>query len=274
MLCYICDSTADGCRELARLYKKYAGDPIWKVKAFTNPEKLMNLVAGDKPEILITDISLKLLGEGGGVDLARQVLKVSPSTKIIFVGDNPLHCTAAYGVKHEFFMPRAICAKTFSLALGKAIEASQTENKAAILVKTRDIIARVYYDEICYIENHGRQVLFHIAKEPPLSTYASIEILSKTLDDRFLRCSKSYIVNMDKVKSLSLRDLTMRNGDQVHISQSHFTLAKEKLSAYLEAKALVVGMGRLESLHREALKELEENQESTGDSNPHKTQSP
>ncbi|MDR1641345.1 MAG: LytTR family transcriptional regulator DNA-binding domain-containing protein [Clostridiales bacterium] len=274
MLCYICDSTADDCRELARLYKKYAGDPIWNVKAFMNPEKLMNLVAGDKPEILIVDISLKPLGECGGVDLARKVLEVSPTTQIIFVGDNPLHCTAAYGVKHVFFLPRALCAKAFPLALGKAIEASQVQNRAAVVVKTRDILIRVFYDEIYYIENHGRQVLFHIAKEPPLCSYASIEILSKTLDDRFLRCSKSYIVNMDKVKSLSLRDLTMRNGDQVHISQSHFTSAKEKLSAYLEAKALVVGMGRLESRHRETLKELEENQESTGDSNPHKTQSP
>ncbi|MDR1641342.1 MAG: LytTR family transcriptional regulator DNA-binding domain-containing protein [Clostridiales bacterium] len=273
MLCYICDSTADDCREMARLYKKYAGDPLWKVKAFMNPEKLMNLVVSDKPEIMIIDISLKPLGEGGGVDLAKKVLAVSPATKIIFVGDDPLHCTAAYGVKHEYFMPRALCAKTFPIALGKAIEASQIEGQAAIIVKTRDILARVFYDEILYIENHGRQVLVHVVKGPTMCSYASIENLMEILDDRFLRCSKSYIVNMDRVKSLSRRELTMRNGDQVHISQSHFARAKRVLSSYLEARALVVGMGRLESRHRAALKEMGIDPESAGDPNSHETKS-
>jgi DNA-binding LytR/AlgR family response regulator len=70
--------------------------------------------------------------------------------------------------------------------------------------------------EIIYIEVLGKQSIIHLDDEN-IPLYTTLDELEKQLRfPPFIRCHRSYIVNLDQVKTID-RDFTMANGDTVYI---------------------------------------------------------
>ena len=86
-----------------------------------------------------------------------------------------------------------------------------------------------YFLEIAREKSFTRAATRLFVSQPALSK--QISDLEKVLpDDKFFRCHRSYIVNLDQVLNIERYQATMRNGDLLPISQQQYTELKNRLS--------------------------------------------
>ncbi len=92
-------------------------------------------------------------------------------------------------------------------------------------------------NDIIYIESDKRKVHIHISRSE-LSCYDKLDNIQDRLSDLFIRCHKSYIVNLTKVASLDAKTFVLYNGVRIPISQARFADSKASffrlLGMYLE----------------------------------------
>ncbi len=116
------------------------------------------------------------------------------------------------------------------LKLVYALKAGQEKITAT---KGTDIV-QVVPKEIYYFEAVDNKVFLYLDKEVYETKLKLYELEERFQDTDFLRVSKSVILNLSKVKSLSPAfngrfEATMKNGEKLIISRQYVPVLKEKL---------------------------------------------
>ena len=70
-------------------------------------------------------------------------------------------------------------------------------------------------------------------EEDMIEYYEKMDELEKELKGSFVRCHKSFLVNLMHVRSVDGRDITLMNGKKIPISRNKSAETKEKVFAYL-----------------------------------------
>jgi DNA-binding LytR/AlgR family response regulator len=211
------------------MFKDLTIQSHWQVKTFSNAKSLMNHLYKHKPELLIMDVDLD---EANGIELVQEIHARYPRLAVIFVSAHISFCSSVYEAEHIYFLPKPVDENNFKKAIAKAQQKIETTQDQLLTVKKRNYITSIRYEDIVYIENKGRKVLIQTI-DSEIEAYMAIEELSETLDNRFVHCHKSYIVNMDFVKSKLKNVFILNDGTEIIISQSRRTQAKNAYLAYL-----------------------------------------
>ena len=88
-------------------------------------------------------------------------------------------------------------------------------------VKVNDRQYRIAYDEIMFFETspNVHKVILH-GKNRVMEFYGKIKELEESLDERFYRCHRSFLVNKENIKEISFekRVVYMVNGEECLMS--------------------------------------------------------
>ena len=88
------------------------------------------------------------------------------------------------------------------------------------------------YPAITHLEAQNKQILIHTSDSNVLTVTTPLHQLAPQLDDPcFYQCHRSYIINMNYIRSLSKTELTMSDGAIIPISRN---CSKELHSTYFE----------------------------------------
>lgn len=95
---------------------------------------------------------------------------------------------------------------------------------------------RLKHKDIIYVESQRRQVFFHLKDSCAIMLNAKLDdIQSELSDQRFLRCHKSYLVNMDYIHRLEKRHLYLYNSDaMIVVPKEALHEVKTRYFEYLE----------------------------------------
>lgn len=74
-----------------------------------------------------------------------------------------------------------------------------------------DKIERIYLDQITCLESQLRRVIIHQRDGHEVSVVSKLDEIAVELDGRFLKCNRSYIINMDLVESVG-QDFVLEGG--------------------------------------------------------------
>ncbi len=74
-----------------------------------------------------------------------------------------------------------------------------------------DKIERIYLDQIACLESQLRRVIIHLRNGHEVSVVSKLDEVAAELDYRFLKCNRSYYINMDLVESVGV-DFVMEGG--------------------------------------------------------------
>ena len=105
-------------------------------------------------------------------------------------------------------------------------------------VKIRGSVYSVPQEEIVYLENELRKICLHMRGREVLF-YGTFEEILKELDERFLLCSRSYIVNMDHVRAMchdENYEVVMDSGEHLIFSKNNYLKATAVFEEYLLQK--------------------------------------
>lgn len=95
------------------------------------------------------------------------------------------------------------------------------------------------FRNITYFESNAKKVTLYLRDKSKNYSFASkLEDIHKMLPGYFLRCHQSYLVNLDEVSRLDLKDhiFILNNNDDVPISRRLFTVVKEQYEHFLESR--------------------------------------
>jgi DNA-binding LytR/AlgR family response regulator len=89
------------------------------------------------------------------------------------------------------------------------------------IFRTEGVTRRIPFTDILFFEASSKKVIIH-TKGQEITYYDSIENLIALLPDYFIRCHRSFIVNIHKVKELRRAEMELRltSGERVPFSRS------------------------------------------------------
>ena len=181
------------------------------------------------PDVIMMDIEL---GEENGVELAANIKRRFTKIKIIFVT----------GHKEEYIESLFLQIKPFGV-LGKPVNNEilcqllrQAEEKKTIsdslTIKYKNMISNIQLDDITFIESDKRLVYIHTVSGVE-KCYTALDSVAEKMTGNFLRCHKSYLVNMDMIKHYYGNRFELFNGEEVPISRNYLSYAKQIYMKYI-----------------------------------------
>lgn len=230
----ICDDNIEELETISSILSKNIKDVgiPFKISSFSDGQDLIEHINSSKQnfDIIFLDIYMKF---SNGIDIAREIRDFDKECKIIFITSSKEHAIDSYDVRAFHYILKPIEEEKFRNAIKLAIESLSKENKQVVIMNKKGNY-RILYKDILYAESKARVVNIYLKSNEVISFYSKLEDFFQSLkDERFLRCHKSFIVNMDYVLKVENNYIFMYNNVIIPISSSNIAAIKEKYFNYL-----------------------------------------
>ncbi|MDD3570466.1 MAG: LytTR family DNA-binding domain-containing protein [Lachnospiraceae bacterium] len=201
----------------------------YTLSTFESGEDFLESVPTQKYDIVFLDIYMK--GKTG-VDTARILRETDRSCLIIFTTTSLDHALDGFEVGAVHYLVKPLKYKDVEIALDRCKQLFAAAEKY-IDVKTGHMYTRVLIKEIIFAEVYSNTVLIHTNSEE-VKAYISLDELAKLLPtDIFLRCHRSYIVNMGCIASQDGSDFILKSGTKIPIPRKELQQMRKRYTDYL-----------------------------------------
>lgn len=189
-----------------------------------------SLSAAALPDILFVDVRL---ADGlNGIDLVRRLIPPTAPVQVIYVSAYLEYAPAAYHTRHTWFLSKPVEQKELDAALARAVDALDAERAEPLLVHQGASLIRIAPHEVRYIESDRRKVRIH-ERVHTIEAYARISELEAKLPDQFVRCHKSFLVNLMYVAEFTGRELVLTDDVRLPVSQRCRKVVAERLVSFV-----------------------------------------
>ena len=182
-------------------------------------------------DLLLLDIDLPGIN---GMEAAQLLRVYDDVTPIIFVTNLAQYAISGYEVGATGFIVKPATFGNLSLNLDRAMRQIRQSAGRSISVSTNDGLRVVPVGQICWIEIKGHHITVHLEENDPIESYGTLAQIEKDLGGApILRISKSFLVNMDKVRRVRGSMLQLVTGDELPISRTRKREIVDALTDYL-----------------------------------------
>lgn len=226
----ICDDKAEWRNEIQKQIENSLFVP-YNLTVFSEARLLLDFFKENSADIIITDIQMP---EVGGIELAKEIRKRNPHTQIIFTSAFKDYIQEVFSANPVYYLLKPYDAEKFQEALRLALQnLEQQQQFLEILAQNKAV--RICVNEVKYAESDKRTVVFHGAKTEQ-SCYAKLDDVEKQLPGYFIRCHKSYLVNMNQIKRISNNQIELFSGEILPVAKSRFPMIKQEILKFWEAQ--------------------------------------
>ena len=170
----------------------------------SNPNELITFIQSNKPEVLFLDIDLN--SNYNGVELAKEIRKKNKSIYIIFVTGHFEYIISAYECKTFDFIQKPFTNSKLERTVLRLFEDLQYNTSKFIKLSNRSEL--INQSLVNYIQKDGMRTIYNM-ESGTMESYGSFTNISNSLPENFVRCHKSYIVNIDNISSVDFKDNTI-----------------------------------------------------------------
>ncbi len=204
-----------------------------ELREFAAGEALLSAMEREPFAICFLDIFMDGIS---GVAAARRIRKRWPQTAIVFTTTSPDYMADGFEVGAAHYLVKPFTAQAVEIALDRCLFlAGEGERFVEIIVDRAP--RRLLLSQLRYAEARGNTCVLYLAGEE-VTTWLSLEELERMLDDpRFLRCQRSFLVNLDCCKEVRGADFVLTDGALVPIRREGRVEMKARFQRYLFEKA-------------------------------------
>jgi len=164
-----------------------------------SPKELLDFAENNPVDVLILDINLK--ADISGCDIADIIRKKNKDVYIIFLTGHFEYALVAYKYKTFDYLIKPITIERLEETVLRLLNDLE-ESQAKFLKFNNTYIKQ---DEINYIKKDGMKLVF-CTPSHNYEIYSSFSKIENCLPENFVRCHKSYIINIDKIKHFATND--------------------------------------------------------------------
>ena len=217
----ICDDNLNILEKLSKLLENiFVKNNFEANVAFKsdNTDDILNFVDNNKVDVLMLDINLK--SGKSGLELAEAVRKTNKNVYLIFTTAHLEYAMVAYKFKTFDYLAKPITLDRLEDTVKRLFEDINGLPKKFISIDNKNTI--IDESEIYYVRRDGMKLNFHTSSRD-YDTYSSFNKFQDKLPSNFVRCHKSYIVNINNIKDVDPVTCTIRfeNGDTCFIGPKY-----------------------------------------------------
>lgn len=203
----------------------------YKLKIFNSGEELLENYSKDT-DVLLLDIQMVQIN---GIDTARKIRTLDDKVEIIFITSLIEYALEGYEVRAYRYLIKPVKYENLKENIINCIKEVDIKNKY-IIVKEQGNQIKLDINEITYIEVQKETITIHTLNEV-YKTNGTMNNIEKEIDcSRFFRCHKSFLVNLEHVKSIKQYVAILENSEEVPISRYRFKETKDKFFDLIEDK--------------------------------------
>jgi DNA-binding LytR/AlgR family response regulator len=230
----VCDDVIKDANELADMLAE--ADPKIQTSIFTCPWQAFNHVkSGAFVEVCFLDIIMPAMN---GIKLAEKLRDNNFAGEIVFLSTSNGFASQSYKVKAFDYMLKPPTCEKVSSVMNALQKLQENEDRDGLFVKTQGIARNVPLRDISYVEANKHNVYLKLQDDSAIKVHSSFsEIMEQLLlDNRFLQCHRSFIVNLNEIKTIINNEIVMRVGKIIPISKGYLQVKDSIIKWMLREK--------------------------------------
>lgn len=235
MLIAVCDDCEQDRQKLIRDLNAMIDERhiIAEIRSFSSGESLLLAMEEESFPICFLDI---FMGGISGVDLARHLRRRNEKTAIVFTTTSKDYMADGFEVGAVHYLIKPFDSAAVGVALDRCIYlVGEAERFIEVMVDRQP--RKVLLSELCYAESQNKACILH-RQDGELHAWMALDELERVLNDpRFLRCQRSYLINLDYVREVRGTDFILANGTPVPMRRENRAAMKSRFEEYLFEKA-------------------------------------
>jgi DNA-binding LytR/AlgR family response regulator len=208
-------------------------DFITLTKTFTRPAEALEYIRQNKVDLLFLDIQMPSLT---GIELYKEI---KDDTMVIFTTAFSEYAVEGFDLNAVDYLLKPFTFERFLQAAQKALKQlghlKPSENKAQpLIIKADYSLVKVEPAEIIYIEGLDDYLKIHLVNRKPLVARLTMKGILEDLPTHFIRVHRSFIVPIDKIKSVRNKTIFLGETTEIPIGSSY---EEQFLSAFKNKSA-------------------------------------
>ena len=205
----------------------------WDVslRVCASAERVLELFESGFPiDLLLLDIQMP--GATDGMTLARQIREKDPNMGIVFVTNYDDYVFDGYKVAALRYLRKPVQDEALFECLNTAYHQHMLLSQESLILNHQKQQLILRYSDIFYLESRLHHV--HTAQAAgPISVRSRLDdYLTRLPSALFVRCHRSYMVNIARICRLSSTSAVLSNGQTVPISKTHLAAVRSALERY------------------------------------------
>lgn len=204
-----------------------------RVDAVSSGEELIRRWQLHKWDVAMLDIYMDGIS---GVETARWLRERDRDCAMVFATTSREHGMIGYDLGVVDYLTKPIAQADVDEVMDWIIR-ERKSNLRLLRVRTEWEDQEVRLRDVCFVEIRNHTATVHVGANA-LTTRRSMEELAAEIgeEERFFRCHRSYLVNLDHVVRVEKKDFLMDNGELVPISKQNLAAAKQTLMEWVLEK--------------------------------------
>lgn len=227
----ICDDekqTLDQIRKLVSVFFREKNMEV-SIVCFSGGEELLRY--DRSVDILFLDIQMNGID---GMETARKLRSRNFRGFLIFITVLREMVFQSFEVQAYDYLVKPVEEKKFVGTMERLLVSMNNVSEERLLVQKGYERSIIPFADIIYAEIIDRKVYLHLASSEVVDFYDRIENLEERLDSRFFRCHRSYLINMQYLKSYKNGVAYMEGGKEIPISRLRSKAFSEVILQYMK----------------------------------------
>lgn len=189
-------------------------------------ELLLDIENGRKHfDIFFLDI---YLNDMNGVDAARRIRAENENAILIFVSSSEEFYREAFDVYAFHYLIKPVDLNGFAEVFEKAVKAVDRNKDELLTIIYRGKNCTLKCSDISYISSMNHYLIFHMQDGSIYKSYGKLdEIASRIHSELFVRCHKSFVINLAYVREMTADSFKTVDNLLIPISRTYSATAKE-----------------------------------------------
>ena len=231
MIIAVCDDNRADRETLIRYLEAYLGENVINNALLTEYENAEALLEDpSQPDLLFLDIFMYGIF---GMYAAHRLMERGFTGGIIFTSTSSEFGAESYEVNALDYLLKPYSYDRFLKAMGKC-DAALRSALASITIPSGRLKITLFLRDILYIETGNHCLLLHTTRntyKSPMTMEQAESALSAYLS--FIRCHRSYLINLAAVDEVNEESATMTNGDRVLLNIKNAAALRRQIADYI-----------------------------------------
>lgn len=214
-----CDDELSTLNELHILLDQYRIERNKDITyaAFQSPlELIAGIEKGIRFDILFLDVIMP--GENG-INTAKEIRQHDNSVKIIFLTSSSEFAVQSYTVNAYFYQIKPMWKESFFKLMDAVIDDCEKMQQNSLILRCKSGITRIDLDKLEYCEVKRRNLSFHMKDGTVVESTGNLDDLCNEMTqyENYLRPHRSFLINMEYVRNISYKSITMESLAEIPI---------------------------------------------------------
>lgn len=210
------------------MYKNF--DMECSITCYNNLDRLKNHIDSNKVDIIFLDI---MINDENAMNWSIENIN-NHYTQLIFMTSYP---QCAYNISETnacYYMVKSLMTdEVVYKALKRALQNTTKKDPNLTIVKSGAKNHVVNFQDILYIESLNNNIVIHIKNKNNITIYSTLKEYSQCVPPNFLRCHKSYMVNMNHITGYEPHKFIIGSDKEIPIPPKKYNSIIDTYKNYL-----------------------------------------